>query len=238
MHVSPKQKKHKRIKDLPVTARPLEKLFAYGRENLSDSELLALLLGTGTKKQNVLSLSEHLLKKYPLRTIVNLPVEKLVDFAGIGKMKAARIGAMLELGERIYAANKLTKRIIRTKEEALQELKEIVDKKQEYVIVMYLNARHELLRKETVAIGTLNAASIEPREILRFAVETPCAGFIVAHNHPSNDPAPSDDDISFTTRLQKAGEIMGILLLDHIIISSSNYFSFRDSQLKNKKKNT
>lgn len=224
-----KRKNKLRIKDLPAQSLPRERLLASGRENLSDDELLAILLGTGTAEQNVLVLSKSLLRRYPLKELSQVAISDIVKFPGVGRSKASRIIAALELGERLFAPESFSKAIIRSTEDALTHLRDIVEKKQEYLIVFYLNARYELLQKEVVGVGTLNSMRITPKEIFSPAVATPCAWIIVAHNHPSGDPTPSDDDIVFTTKIHEAGEVMGIPMLDHLIVGRNGYFSFRDN---------
>jgi DNA repair protein RadC len=224
------KRKKIRITDMPVSLRPREKLFAQGAKNLSDAELLAILLGTGSAKQNALVLGEKLLRQFPLQKF-NEQLKELVKYPGLGTAKAARIAAALELGERLFSPASVTRVIIQTAQDVLSEVREIADKKQEYLVVLYLNARHELVLKEVVGIGSLNSLRITPKEIFSHALQTPCASVIVVHNHPSNDPSPSDDDIHFTRRIHEAGEVMGIPLLDHLIVSKSGYYSFREDKL-------
>ena len=220
-----------RIRDLPLSSRPREKLEANGRSNLTDSELLAILLGSGSVNQNVLKLSEKLLKHYPLKSLSEISLQLLTKIPGIGKSKASRILAALELGERVYSPPAINKIIIRSTEDAVAQFKSIAAKKQEYLEVLYLNARHELLQQETIGIGSLNSMVITPKEVFSPAFHTPCAAIIVAHNHPSGDPDPSDDDIKFTQRIHEAGEILAIPLLDHLIIAKSRYFSFKENKV-------
>lgn len=218
----------KRILDLPKSNRPREKMEATGSQNLSDAELLAVLLGTGKPKKNVLELARGLLKKYPLPKLPDISLSQLTTISGIGKSKATRIMAALELGRRIFAPLLITIPAIQTTKDILREVKDIADKKQEHIMVLYLNARHQLIRKEVVALGNLNSSLIEPKEIFAPAIQTPCAGIIMTHNHPSGDPTPSKEDIIFTKRVQAAGEILGIPLIDHLIITSSKLFSFKE----------
>jgi len=224
------RKRKLRIKDLPLDSRPREKLFAKGRENLSNGELLAILLGTGTKSQNAIMVGQSLVRRFSLEQLTNSTLDQLAKIPGIGKSKAARILAALELGERIFKPSSLQKTFIHSTKDILSHLKSIAEKRQEYLLVFYLNARHELLQKETVGQGSLNSMLITPKEIFSPALLTPCASIIVAHNHPSGDPAPSVDDIQFTTKIHEAGELMGIPLIDHIIVSQSGYFSFRENK--------
>lgn len=221
----------RRIKDLPLSSRPREKLTAAGSANLTNEELIAILLGTGSAKQNAIALSATLLKQYPLSKLATVPSQELVRFPGVGKAKASRIVAALELGSRVYAPLSMTKIVIRSTQDVVTQLREIVEKRQEYLMVFYLNARYELIQKETVGQGSLNHMMITAKEIFSPALMSPCASIIVAHNHPSGDPTPSDDDIAFTTRIHEAGEVMGIPMLDHVIIAKSGYFSFRDNKM-------
>jgi DNA repair protein RadC len=226
--------KKRRIKDLPLTARPREKLGLAGKENLTDEDLIAILLGTGSAKQNALTLSALLLKRFPIQKLAQIPPQELVRFPGVGKAKASRIVAALELGSRVYAPTSLTQVVIRSTEDVVSQLRDIIEKRQEYLLVFYLNARFELIQKEIVGQGSLNHMMITAKEIFAPALMSPCASIIVAHNHPSGDPSPSDDDIAFTTRIHEAGQVMGIPMLDHVVVGKSGYFSFRD----NKKGNT
>jgi len=223
------KRKKLRIKDMPLTLRPREKLFLQGAKNLSDAELIAILLGTGSAKQNALVLGDKLLKEFPLKKLDG-QLKEMVRYPGVGTAKAARIAAALELGERLYAPASVSKIIVRNAQDVLSQVRDIADKRQEYLVVLYLNARHELVLKETVGMGSLNSLQITPKEIFSHALKTPCASLIIVHNHPSNDPEPSDDDIHFTKRIHEAGEVMGIPLLDHVIVSASSYYSFREDK--------
>lgn len=220
----------RRIKDLPPSTRPREKLITSGSTNLTDVELLAILLGTGSAKQNALSLSATLLKRFPLEKLLYVASEELVRFPGVGKAKASRIVAALELGSRAFAPISMTKSVIRSTVDVVALLRDIVEKRQEYLVVLYLNARYELIQKEIVGQGSLNHMLITAKEIFAPALVSPCASIIIVHNHPSGDPTPSDDDIGFTTRIHEAGEVMGIPMLDHVIVAKSGFFSFRDNK--------
>jgi DNA repair protein RadC len=218
------------IKELPLASRPREKILHLGQQTLSNEELFALLLGTGTPSRNVLSLSAALLKRFPLETLLVTPPEALVAFPGVGKAKASRILAAMELGNRLFAPQSLTKVVIRSLNDAVAELRDIADKRQEFVVVLYLNARSELLVREIVGQGSLTGMLLTAREIFAPALKLPCASLIIAHNHPSGDPTPSEDDIAFTSRIQEAGEVMGIPMLDHVIVTKQGYFSFRENK--------
>ncbi len=217
---------------MPFSSRPREKLEIYGRANLSDVEIVAILLGSGSAKENVLKLSKTLLQKHPLQSFEHITAERLTKFPGIGFSKASTVLAAIELGERIYSQSLLNKVLIRSTEDAIEQLKEYTQKRQEYLIALYLNARHELLQKEVIGIGSLNSMVITPKEIFSPALASPCASIIISHNHPSGDAHPSDDDIKFTQRVHEAGEILGIPLVDHIIVAKSSYFSFRENKVR------
>lgn len=223
----------RRITDLPVNSRPREKLSLTGRENLSNEELVAILLGTGSAKQNAITLSGLLLKRFPMKKLANISAEELIGFPGVGRAKASRIIAALELGSRIYAPTSMTQVVIRSTEDVVSELRDIVEKRQEFLVVFYLNARYELIQREIVGQGSLNHMMITAKEIFAPALTSPCASIIIAHNHPSGDPDPSDDDIAFTTRIHEAGQVMGIPMLDHVIVARRGYFSFRGNKKGN-----
>ncbi len=197
-----------------------------GRERLSDAELVALLIATGTQRANALTVARQLLRKHPLTALPGLSIEQLTNTAGIGKAKAVRIVAALELGERVFSPARVSRKIIATTDDILVHVGDISEKKQEHLVVLYINARKEIIGKEVVGVGNLNTALIEPKEIFAFALMHPCAAIILAHNHPSGDAAPSAADVRFTDRIRRAGELLGILLLDHVIVSRDGYFSF------------
>jgi DNA repair protein RadC len=179
------------MKDLPPSDRPRERMLAKSAKHLSQAELLAILLGTGSAKQNVLALSQSIVKHFPENELKNVVLQDLVKIPGVGNSKAARILAALELGERLFAPTSLTKVTIASTEDLLPHIREYAGKKQEYLVVFYLNTRNELIQKEIVGVGSLNSMMITPKEIFHHALTTPCASIIVVHNHPSGDPTPS-----------------------------------------------
>ncbi len=219
----------KKIKDLPPSERPQEKLFQKGQAALSDEELLAILLGTGSKKHNALTLAQTILKKIPLEELNSKEVEQ-IKISGVGKTKSARIQAALALGERLFAKPLLHITHIQSVQDVLREVTDMGQKKQEHMVVLYMNARNELIKKETIAIGNVNVLGIEIKEIFAPALLTPCTSIAVVHNHPSGDPAPSDADILFTKRLHEAGKLLGVILYDHVIVAESSYFSFAEGK--------
>lgn len=214
--------------------RPQEKLMGLGVGNLSETELLAILINTGTQKNNALSLAQVLTKKVSSKELANLALPTLLAIPGIGQSKATRILASIELGKRIFSPNSLNSILIKSASDALNELRDLISKNQEQIVALYLNARGELLKKELVALGKVNTALIEPKEIFKVALAYPCTSIILAHNHPSGDPTPSSEDIEFTKKMHEASELMGIKLFDHLIVCKTSYFSFRENkEMKN-----
>lgn len=217
----------KRIADIPKIQRPRERFVSLGRENLTNVELLAIILGSGTKNTNVISLARGILKKYPLTKLSNTPLTELINTHGIGEIQAIKILAGIELGLR-SSRNSLTK-MIKTPQDVYIETYDIREKSREHLVALYLNARYELIHKQTISIGGLNKIVIEPRDVFSEALKNPCAYIILVHNHPSNDTSASQDDISFTNRVIQAGNLLGISIIDHIIVGSKDYYSMKEN---------
>ncbi len=217
------------IKDLPKTQQPRERLDTLGVSNLTEAELLAILLSSGTKKKNVLSVAKQVLNQFPLKGLLSTTLKDLAKVDGIGKVKAGKILAGIELGKRALGSTSL--HLVLTPKEVLHEVKDICTKSQEHLIALYLNARHELLQKQTISIGSLNQAVIEPRDIFSYALLLPSPFIILVHNHPSGDATASDADIRFTKRLVEAGNLLGIKIIDHIIVTAKDYSSFKEAQI-------
>jgi DNA repair protein RadC len=226
---------HKRIKDMPASLLPREKMLTRGSAILTNAELVALLLNTGRKGRNVLSLAQLLITSIGFEKFTKVTLEDLVSIPGIGKTKATRLLASIELGKRLFAPVALDTVVLETTQHIVKELLDIASARQEMMVVLYLNARSELIHKERVAVGGVNVARVLPREILGPAVGLACTEFVIAHNHPSGNPTPSEEDIAFTKQITQAGELMGITLRDHIIISSHRYFSFANGRVYEKR---
>ena len=207
---------------------PREKLAKSGISALRDEELLAIVLRTGYKGKNGLQLAKEILKKYSADEFIHIPLSKLKQIKGIGTSKASIIAAASELVKR-----GLDKNIVSIKKpiEILPLVFDIKDKKKEYFVVFYLNARNEVLKKDVVSVGTLNASLVHPREVFYPAIKHSAARVILVHNHPSGNPTPSEDDIKLTKRLIYAGEILGIEILDHIVVSKNDFFSMKAKEL-------
>ncbi len=217
-----------KIKDIPKVDRPREKLEKYGPEKLSDPELLAILLRTGTKGVNVVELSKKILRKFPKEELTQASFQDLKNTFGLGKSKAAEIMACFELGRRKLKGKQSI--LILSPKDVWEACKDIRDHKKEHFVVFYLDTRNQEIQREIISVGILNANLIHPREVFEPAVRHTAAHIIVAHNHPSGNPEPSDDDIAITKRLQEAGKILGIEVLDHVIVTKMAYLSLKDKK--------
>ena len=220
-----------KIKDLPKIERPREKLMAKGAENLKDSELLAILLRTGTTGKNVIEIASQILSKYSKKRLLQMTYEDLSKISGIDSAKATTLLAAFELSKRALEVNDTNLPVINTAKDTVAQLSDMRDLKKEHFVVLYLNAKNQLVHKETISMGTLNANLVHPREVFEPALKHSAAQIIAAHNHPSGDPKPSEDDIELTKRLTEAGKMMGVELMDHVIVSKNSHFSFKEEKL-------
>ncbi|KRN54580.1 RadC family protein [Carnobacterium divergens] len=221
---------HNLIKEMPKLSRPRERLENDGEKALSTHELLAILLRTGPKDSSAVDLSMSLLASFEdLYYLKTASLEELMCVNGIGRTKAIEIRAAIELGSRIALATQEKKGQVTSSHTIGKRLiKEMKDLQQEHVITLFLNTKNEIIKKETIFVGGLSQSVAHPREIFRGAVRYAAARIIVAHNHPSGNPTPSDADFAFTKRMATCGELMGIELLDHIIIGSDSYISLKE----------
>lgn len=224
----PKRSKATRIKDLPKVDRPREKLIKYGTSKLSNSELLAILLRTGKKGENVVLLANKILKKFS-SNITKLNYNDLKKYPGLGPAKACEIIACFELGKR-FLKSKSYKLLLKPAD-VFHEMKEFRQLKQEHFAIFYLDSRNGEIAREVVSIGTLNASLVHPREVFESAIRNSTAQIILSHNHPSGDSEPSEDDLEITKRLVSAGKILGIEVIDHIIVTKDEYFSLKEKGL-------
>jgi len=218
-----------KIKDLPKIERPRERLLKYGVNKLSNSELIAIILGSGKKGENVIDLAKKLLKKFPNNQLSNTLIKHLIEIPGIGKTKACQIVACFELGKR-FLKNKQSQLILSPKD-IWNDLKDIRDKKKEHCVIFYLDVRNQVIKKEVISIGSLNTSLIHPREVFEPAIKNLAGQIILAHNHPSGENQPSEDDLAITNQLIKAGKILGINIVDHVIVTTGGYYSFKEKGL-------
>lgn len=218
-----------KIKDLPKVDRPREKLEKYGPEKLSNSELLAILLGSGQKGINVVELSKRILSKFSADGLIKANVKELKSTFGLGSAKACEIVACFELGRRLLQNKQAT--LILSPKDVWEELKDIRDNKKEHFVVFFLDARNQEIKREIISMGSLNTNLVHPREVFEPAVRYLATQIIAAHNHPSDDTSPSQEDLVITKQLVDAGKLLGIELKDHVIVSKANYFSFTEHNL-------
>ena len=221
-----------KLKEFPTEDLPREKLSKLGAKNLSNYELLAIILGSGNKKESVLEISSKLLLKYNLKKISTLTLATLQKENGIGKVNASKILASIELGKRASSAvSEKSKKISCAKEIAEIFIPEMSCLESENFKVVFLNSKNQIINSKTIFIGTLNESVVHPREIFKSAILENSASIILIHNHPSGDLNPSREDIRTTKELIGAGEILGIPVLDHIIIGNNSFFSFLEEGL-------
>lgn len=210
--------------------QPRERLFQLGAEKLSNQELLAILLRTGTKKEPVMALAQSILSELDsLADFQELSLQELQQIPGIGQAKSAELKAMLELSKRIYASDyQRSERIMGSQQVARKMMMEIGRQKQEHLVVLYLDTQNRIIEQRTIFIGTVRRSVAEPREILYYACKNMATSMVLVHNHPSGTVDPSENDVRFTEKLKRCCEDMGIILLDHLIIGHRDYYSFRE----------
>ena len=219
-----------KIHDLPEQNRPRERFVKYGPEALSDAELFAIILRTGSPNENVIDMSNRLIKEYGLNNLFECSLKELQKIKGIGPSKAMQILAMTELGKR-YSSAKTPKKFISSAKIVFALMhKKLKEEKQEHFIAIHLNNRNYYIKEELITKGVLEASIIDAREVFKSAIRNSASRIILVHNHPSGDPKPSKEDIEVTKRLVDAGELLGIKVLDHIIIGKDNYWSWLESK--------
>lgn len=215
-----------KIRDIPAEDKPRAKLVSHGPESLSIKELLAVVLNTGSAKEDVLEFADRIVKNYGEKSLFSEKnANKLSQDMEIPLLKACQIVAMGELGRRLYSTNQFGFHIIRNANDAFQYLQDMRNLPKEHLRGLYLNSHNRVIKDEVISIGTVNSNMIHPREVFRPAIECNAAALILAHNHPSGDTSPSSADIEVTEQIIKAGQILGISVLDHIIITKDSFSS-------------
>ncbi len=222
------------IKDLPLEDRPREKLILRGPQNLSDAELLAILLRTGKKGKSVVSIANEMI--ITNRNLAFLASKTLSDFMridGIGKDKAATLLAAFEISRRVLSQSKLfnERKITSPQDVAEIFIPLLRDELKEKFILVCLNSANKIIAKEEISIGNLNSSVVHPREIFKAAIDHRSASIILLHNHPSGNPEPSNEDISITKKIVESGKILDIPVFDHIIIAGNSFTSFVERRL-------
>ena len=209
---------------------PRERLAQEGVEALSNQELLAILLRTGTRQASVFEIAQKVLSNLSsLTDLKKMTLQELQSLSGIGRVKAIELQAMIELGHRIHKHETLEMESILSSQKLAKKMQqELGHKKQEHLVALYLNTQNQIIHQQTIFIGSATRSIAEPREILHYAIKHMATSLILVHNHPSGAVAPSRNDDHVTKLVKKACDLMGIVLLDHLIVSHSNYFSYRE----------
>lgn len=223
-----------KIKDIPINDRPVERLINNSSSVLSNEELLAILLKTGSKEENVKQLASRILKEVgEINKLKDMTLEKLLKIKGIGKIKASTILAVIELSKRMNQKVENINNLKITNSLIVYEyFKNIIgDEKQEYFYCLYLDNQKKVIKNKMLFLGTLNHSLVHPREVFKEAYLSGATSIICIHNHPSGNLKPSKEDIKLTESLIKAGLLLGIKIDDHLIISKDNYFSFFENNL-------
>ncbi len=220
-----------RIREISESNRPRERFLSSGAGALSDAELLAIILQNGTREENVIDMSNRLISRYGLGRLFGLSVKELQEIRGIGPAKAIQIKALFEFNKRNSLYKEKGKKIRRAEDVFSYCYPIIGSEDREHLMALHLDSANRIIKDEIVSIGTLNSSLIHPREVFKPAIRESSNSIIVAHNHPSGIADPSDEDIRVTDILYRAGELLSIKLLDHVIVGSCGYYSFKESSL-------
>ncbi|MFA9463631.1 MAG: DNA repair protein RadC [Velocimicrobium sp.] len=226
------REKHIKTKDLPVLERPYEKLIKYGAQNMSDAELLAIIIRTGSSRERAVEVAWNILTLHPesngLYELFRLSLPELMKIDGIGTVKALQILALAELAKRMAKASSNNSLYFQTPEAVadyyMQDMRNLEIEK---VMLVLLNSKSKLIKEMDISHGTVNTSLISPREIFIEALRYKAVHIILVHNHPSGDPNPSNADILITKRMEEAGTLLGIKLMDHVIIGDNKYISLK-----------
>ncbi len=213
-----------------VSDRPRERLLEWGAAALSDVDLLAVLLGTGTSGADVMETAGRVARAVNLRRLHLVPIEDFQAIRGLGPARTAQLLAAAELGRRLWPDGDAAP-LVRGPEQIYDLTRDIRSANREHFVGFYLNARHQVLRRAIISIGSLNASIVHPREVFLSAIALSAASLVLAHNHPSGDPTPSEEDLAITRRLSEAGRLLGIELVDHVVVARDAYVSFRERKL-------
>ncbi len=221
------------IKSIPADDRPQEKLLKYGADNLSNSELIAVILRTGSKDENVVMLAQRILNVdgRGLRNIAEGTLDKFKSFKGISDVKASQLMALAELSKRISTLKLEKIKISSPGDAAMFLMEEMRYYKKEYFKIILLDTKNNIKKISEISVGSLNSSIVHPREVFSEAVASSASSVILVHNHPSGESEPSREDISLTNRLDECGKILGIKILDHIIIGDGVFYSFKEEGL-------
>jgi DNA repair protein RadC len=219
-----------RIKDIPKEGRPRERFLKHGSEALSDAELFAILLRTGSGGENVVDMSNRLISEYGLDKLFECSLKELQQIKGIGPAKAMQILAIAEIQKRINQSKKPVKRISCAEDVFNYFHERLKDEKQEHFYVLMLDTKNNIIGEHLVSKGILDASIIHPREVFKPAIKNSASKIILVHNHPSGDPSPSEEDIGITNKIVESGKDLGIKILDSVIIGKEGWRSWREDK--------
>ncbi|MDP2744832.1 MAG: DNA repair protein RadC [Dehalococcoidia bacterium] len=223
------------IHDLPVAERPRERMMRYGAESLSAVELLALILGRGIRGESVMVTAQQLLSRFgSFGGMARASIEELSMVRGIGPAKATQLKAAFELNRRLEEQTSIPDAAgaVKSPQDAVGQVRSMLKgKKKEHFLAILLNTRNRVIKVTPISMGTLDSSLVHPREVFMEAISASAASMIVAHNHPSGELSPSEEDIKLTKRLKEAGELLGIEVLDHIIVADTGFISMRERKL-------
>ena len=219
-----------RIEDMAAEERPSNRLMSSGATSLSNAELLSIILKSGSVAENAINLSQRILSQFDLKQLSAINAPQLMKIHGIKSGKAFQIVACFELARRLETFDSSSKFKINSPEDVYRRLYPAMrESKKEHFVELCLDTKNQIIREDTISIGSLNANVVHPREVFRTALIESAAHIIVAHNHPSGDPTPSREDIDITKKLVETGKIMGIDVLDHVIIGDCRHFSMKEA---------
>ena len=219
-----------RIEDMAAEERPSNRLMSNGAASLSNAELLSIILKSGSVAENAINLSQRVLSQFDLKQLSAVDATQLMKIHGIKSGKASQIVACFELARRLETFDGQSKSKINSPEDVYRRLYPAMrESKKEHFVELCLDTKNQVIREDTISIGSLNANIVHPREVFRTALIESAAHIIVAHNHPSGDPTPSSEDIEVTKKLVETGKIMGIDVLDHVIIGDCRHFSMKEA---------
>jgi len=226
--------KNMTVKELPDTERPYEKCLMYGAEALTDAELISAIIRTGSRGERCVDLAHRILNAGPdgLLNLIQLDVKQLTEIRGIGNVKAVQLKCVGELARRIARTRRRQQVVLEDPESiASYYMERMRHEAQEILMLAMFDSKSMLIGEKVISVGTCNAALISAREIYRTALQEQAVYIVILHNHPSGNPEPSREDIQVTRKIKQSGEILDILLMDHIIIGDNRYFSFREQDI-------
>lgn len=222
------------LKEMTEMEKPREKLYYYGANSLSNYELLAIILRTGTKEKSVIDLSIELLKQInTINDFHNITIEELLKIKGIGKIKAIELLAIIEFSKRINSCD-FKQYYIKSAKDCYKYLKNKLSfLDQEHFVAIYLSINNKVILDKTISIGTSNKMITDPKDVIKWGIKVSAYGVIISHNHPSGEVIPSNEDIMFTNSLQQACNAVDLVFVDHIILGKNKYFSFKQKSIFN-----